>query len=74
MRITPDIWVNPNYVAAMVVDRSFYMNGSGPSTLILRMDDGQEYRIRHEPQYLGGADIYKIQAAIEAAIETRSAS
>ena len=65
MRITPDIWVNPNYVASMVVDRRHYMNGPGDSVLIIMMQDGQEHRIKHEPHYYGGADIYKIQSAIE---------
>lgn len=71
MRVTPELFLNPEFVADMVVDRRHYFNGPGDSVLIITMADGREHRIRHEPHYLGGADIYKIQTQVEAALAAK---
>lgn len=41
----------------------FYMNG-GESVLVIKMQDGTEHRIKHDPQYLGGVDAFELEVAI----------
>jgi hypothetical protein len=65
----PDLWINPRFVASMAFDHQHYANSPGPTTLLVTMHDGTVYRIRHEPQYLGGTDAYAVQEAICAASE-----
>jgi hypothetical protein len=63
------LMINPKYVASMEWDRRHYFNGPGDTVLVIRMHDGTEHRVKHEPHYLGGADAYAVEMAIVKAME-----
>lgn len=59
--------VNPALVASIVWDRRHYANAGPDSILVVTMVNGEVHRVKHEPQYLGGADAYAVEAKIVAA-------
>jgi len=62
-----NITINSAFVASMSWDRRHYVNGPGDSILVIRMHDGTEHRVKHEPHFLDGADAYQIEKAISEA-------
>lgn len=68
VRITRDLSINPQAIASLSRNARYYMNGSGPTVLTIRMMDGEEHRIEHTPHYLDGNDVYAIERRIEDAL------
>jgi hypothetical protein len=67
VRAGRDLSIAANQVEAMHWERRDYMNGSGPSFLIVTMISGAEHRIEHCPQYLDGTDAYAVEREIHEA-------
>jgi hypothetical protein len=59
-----DETINPAYVQSMRWQRTSYANAAGDSTLLITMVGGHLIRVKHEPQYTGGADAYAVEKAI----------
>jgi hypothetical protein len=57
--------INPTQIAALEWDNRLYMNAGPDATLVITMIDGTKYRVRHQPQFLGGSDAYKIERQIK---------
>lgn len=56
--------INPAYVQSMRWQRTSYANAAGDSTLIITMAGGNVIQVKHEPQYIGGADAYAVEKSI----------
>lgn len=60
-------WINPRHVHSVVIDRTFYANGSD-AVLVVTMCDARQHRVRDTSMYLGGVNIYSLQQRINWAI------
>lgn len=62
--------INPAYVAEMQIEHRHYVNGSD-AILTITMATGSTFSIMHEPHLYDGADIYKIEREIKAAMAAK---
>jgi hypothetical protein len=72
IKVNSSLTINPAWVASLEIDSRYYMNGPGVPVLIIRMHDGYEHRITHEPFFLGGANIYDLEKRISEALAPAS--
>ena len=68
IRIDSDRHVNPEFISFMEWEHRYYANTSGPSTLVITLYDGTRLHVRHQPHLYGGADAYKVEKQILAAM------
>lgn len=73
VRVTRDLAVNPEHVSSLVWDRRHYSYGPSDTKLVIRMADGCEHTVTHEPHLLDGTDAYEVERKIMAAQEATDA-
>lgn len=57
------VMINPAYVVSME------WNYGPPTVLIIRMTDGRQHTVLHEPYRLGGTDATAVEKAIKEAVD-----
>lgn len=74
IKVTRDLAINPEHVASLAWDRRDYAYGPSNTKLIIRMADGSEYWVEHQPHLLDGADAYAVERQIMTAQEAPDAT